>query len=216
MKYQAIFFDFDGVILDSVHVKTRTFGAMFSQYGPDIEKAVVEYHLANGGVSRFKKFEYYYNNLLNKPITQEELNALGEKFSSMTLQGVMDSPYIPGALEALKHLKDNNIPCFVASGTPDEEIKLIVKKKDLSRYFIEVHGSPRTKDHIITHIAQRYGFDFGQCLFIGDAMTDYKVARATGTKFLGIVLEGYSSPFPDDTWIEDAVKLKKAESHEQI
>jgi beta-phosphoglucomutase-like phosphatase (HAD superfamily) len=33
MRYQAIFFDFDGVILDSVHVKTEAFAAMFRKYG---------------------------------------------------------------------------------------------------------------------------------------------------------------------------------------
>jgi beta-phosphoglucomutase-like phosphatase (HAD superfamily) len=40
MHYQAIFFDFDGVILDSVHVKTEAFAAMFRKYGPEIERAV--------------------------------------------------------------------------------------------------------------------------------------------------------------------------------
>ena len=33
-KWQAVFFDFDGVILDSVDVKTQAFAAMFRAYGP--------------------------------------------------------------------------------------------------------------------------------------------------------------------------------------
>ncbi len=208
MKYQAIFFDFDGVILDSLHVKTEAFAAMFRQYGPEVEQAVVDYHLANGGVSRFKKFEHYYNNILGKPVTPKELQALGEQFSSLALQGVLDSPYIPGALETLRALKEQGIPCFVASGTPDDEIKLIVEKKDLSQYFLEVHGSPRKKEEIVQDVLERYGYDPGQCLFIGDAMTDYDAAQKCGTQFLGIVQNGHDTPFPVGTMVRAKVVLE--------
>ncbi len=208
MKYQAIFFDFDGVILDSVHVKTRTFAAMFCQYGPEVEQAVVDYHLAHGGVSRFKKFEHYYNNILGKPVTPKELQTLGEQFSSLALQGVLDSPYIPGALETLRALKEHGIPCFVASGTPDDEIKLIVEKKDLSQYFLEVHGSPRKKEEIVQDVLERYGYDPGQCLFIGDAMTDYEAAQKCRTQFLGIVQNGHDTPFPVETIVRAKVVLE--------
>lgn len=207
MKYQAIFFDFDGVILDSVHVKTRTFAVMFRQYGPEVEQAVVDYHLAHGGVSRFRKFEHYYDNILGKPITPEELQALGAQFSSLALQGVLDSPYIPGALETLRALKEQGIPCFVASGTPDEEIKLIVEKKGLNQYFLEVHGSPRKKEEIVRDVLERYGYDPGQCLFIGDAMTDYEAAKSTGTEFLGVVQDGLDTPFPVGAIVKTEVVL---------
>ena len=47
MQWQAVFFDFDGVILDSVNVKTHAFSQMFRKYGPEIEESVVRYHLEN-------------------------------------------------------------------------------------------------------------------------------------------------------------------------
>ena len=61
---KRVFFDFDGVILDSVDVKTKAFGKMFEAYGSDVQKEVVQYHLENCGVSRFEKFRYYYENIL--------------------------------------------------------------------------------------------------------------------------------------------------------
>jgi HAD superfamily hydrolase (TIGR01549 family) len=207
MKYETIFFDFDGVILDSVNVKTEAFAAMFRHYGPAVEQAVVAFHLANGGVSRFKKFEHYYNHILGKPITQKELQTLGEQFSSLALQGVLESPYIPGALETLCALKEKGIPCFVVSGTPDEEIKLIVEKKRLSQYFQEVHGSPRKKAEILLDILVRYDLTAGQCLFIGDAMTDYEAAQECGTAFLGIVNDSGDSPFPCHTNVSNSLMV---------
>lgn len=207
MKYQAIFFDFDGVILDSVQVKTRTFAAMFRRYGPEVEKAVVDFHLVNGGMSRFKKFEHYYENILKKNITQAELQSLGEEFSRLALQEVLDSPFIPGVLETLQDLKEQTIPCFVASGTPDDEIKLIVDKKGLNPYFREVHGSPRQKDEILEDILDRYSLAPERCLFIGDAMTDYDAALKCGTKFFGIKQNDSADPFPPGTRVSNTLKL---------
>jgi len=196
---QAVFFDFDGVILDSVDVKTEAFAEMFRHYGAKVEQAVVDYHLANGGVSRFKKFEYYYEHILKRPITSKKLEALGVEFNRLAMTGVMEAPFIDGAMETLKQLRKDGIPAFVVSGTPDVEIRVIVEKRNLSLYFTEVHGSPREKHDIVRDIARRYGYTLGECLFIGDAMTDYDAAQGCGTRFLGIVKEGELSPFPVGT-----------------
>jgi HAD superfamily hydrolase (TIGR01549 family) len=206
-RYQAVFFDFDGVILDSVHVKTRTFAAMFRHHGSDIEEAVVRYHLANGGVSRFEKFRYFYEQLLSQSISDLELKELGEEFSRLALQDVLNSAYIPGALDTLKQLNEMAIPCFVASGTPDQEIKQIVKKKDLAPYFLEVHGSPKKKESIVLDVTKRHCLVPEQCLFIGDAMTDFDAAKQTGTDFLGISPTANASPFPDGISVKNRVEL---------
>ena len=206
MNWQAVFFDFDGVILDSVDVKTRAFAAMFRPYGPEVERAVVEYHLANGGVSRFKKFEYYYKHLLQKPINQEILEALSREFNQLAMEGVLAAPFIDGALYTLKQFKQQGIPAFVVSGTPDEEIKVIVEKRNLAPYFLEVHGSPRKKEEIVKDIAGRYGYRLGDCLFIGDATTDYEASQVSGTCFLGIVKDGERSPFLQGTEVSVSVQ----------
>lgn len=205
MNWQAVFFDFDGVILDSVDVKTKAFAKMFRHYGPEVERAVVDYHLANGGVSRFEKFEYYYEHILQKNISHETLEALGRQFEQLALEGVLATPFIDGAMDTLKHLKQHGIPVFVVSGTPDEEIKLIVEKRHLDHYFVEVHGSPRKKAEIVLGISSRYAYRLEECLFIGDATTDYEAAQTCRTKFLGIVKKKEGSPFPKGTIVSDRV-----------
>ena len=198
-NYQAVFFDFDGVILDSVDVKTRAFETMFEAYGPEVQQQVVQYHLENGGVSRFDKFRYYYENILNIKINENKLQELSKEFSDMVVQGVIDSPFIKGAYKTLNLLKERSIPSFVVSGTPHDEIDFIVKEKGLSDYFEEVHGSPRKKWDISSEILERRGLDPVRCVFFGDAMSDYEAARKTGMAFYGIVPEGSPSPFPRDT-----------------
>ena len=43
-EIEAIFWDFDGVIADSVDVKTRAFEEMFTPYGEAVLKQVIEDH----------------------------------------------------------------------------------------------------------------------------------------------------------------------------
>lgn len=208
MKWDAVFFDFDGVILDSVYVKTEAFAEMFRAYGPEVEKAAVDYHLKNGGVSRFEKFRYYYEQILKKPIDDKKIDELAEQFSKLVLDKVLASAFIPGAMEALQKLKKENIPSYVVSGTPHDEINLIIIERNLLEFFIEMLGSPRQKHEIIDGILKSRGYQKERCLFIGDAMTDYSAAKKTGVCFLGIVKQTEPSPFPDGTRVSSRVTLE--------
>jgi len=207
MKWEAVFFDFDGVILNSVDVKTKSFAKMFREYGPEVEKKVVEYHLANGGVSRFDKFRYYYEEILNKPVNEKIIKKLSKQFSNLVVDGVLASPFISGAKESLENLKRKKTSCYVVSATPHEEINLIVEKKELKGYFEEIHGSPRKKWEICQEIIGRENYNPQNCLFIGDAMSDYEAAQKTGVNFLGIIPKSIHSPFPEGTKISSRVEI---------
>ncbi len=208
MNWEAVFFDFDGVILDSVDVKTKAFAKMFRKYGPEVERKVVEYHLNNGGVSRFDKFRYYYEKILSKPVNEKIIKSLSKQFSDLVIDGVLASPFIRGAMETLEFLRKNNRPAYLVSGTPQNEIRLIVEKKRLSFFFQEVYGSPRKKWEICQDIINRKNYNSQNCLFIGDSMSDYEAAQKTGVRFLGIVREGKTSPFPLCTHLSSIVTLE--------
>ena len=89
----------------------------------------------------------------------------------------------------------------MVSAPPDEGIKVIVEKKNLTHYFLEVHGSPKKKQELVPDIAARHACRLEDCLFIGDAATDYEAAKSCGTVFWGIVKDGERSPFSDGTRI---------------
>lgn len=179
---KAIIFDFDGVLVESAEIKTEAFGQLFSIY-PDKAHEIVEYHKGNMGISRYVKFRYFYENILGKELSHNEEIELGEKFSQIVLGKVLKAPFVAGALDFLdKYHK--KIPLFIASGTPEEELNNIVRQRGISRYFEEIHGTPRKKPEIITDILSRYSLSAPEVVFVGDAESDLKAAKETGVHFI--------------------------------
>ena len=193
-KYDAIIFDFDGVLAESVDVKTRAFEALYAEYGDRIVEQVRDYHLQHGGISRFEKFRYYHEVLLGKTLTKDEENQLGDRFSQYVEDAVVESVYVAGAYNFLENYYQS-IPLFVASGTPDDELKRIVSRRNMVHYFISVHGSPAKKGDIIQDILTKHSFNPDHVLMIGDAIADYEGAIAAGIKFIGRVIQ-YPETYP--------------------
>ena len=194
---RAIVFDFDGVILDSVDIKTKAFARLFEEHGPDVQRQVVEHHLAHGGVSRFRKFAHIYEHILRRPMPEGESERLGERFSDLVFDEVVKAAWIPGAPEFLEK-NHARYRCFVASGTPQEELARIVHLRDLEKYFTGVFGTPATKEQITRRIFAEHGLESSEVVFIGDAMTDFDAARVCEVGFVGIAADG-NGPFPAGT-----------------
>ena len=209
MNWQSVFFDFDGVIVDSAPIKTAAFAAMFRSYGEAVEKAVVAYHLDHQGISRFDKFRYIYEHILNIPLDEQELKVLGSDFSRLVLEAVINAPYLPGVMETLIELQSLKIPAYIVSGTPEDEMKYIVQRRDLSLFFKGVYGTPRKKSEIVDIILRMEQYLPPKCLFIGDSLTDYDAARNHELCFLGIVMDSQNSPFPAGTWTSPMVTVNR-------
>ncbi|MCI0395261.1 MAG: HAD hydrolase-like protein [Chloroflexi bacterium] len=181
-QLKAIIFDFDGVILESGDIKTQAFLELFADY-PDHQPAILQHHLANLGVSRYDKFAWIYRELLARPLAEAERERLGCDFSAIVLDKVLRCPFVPGALDALQLLQPHYC-LFVASGTPQEELEFIVRRRNLNGYFAEVWGAPCKKAEIIRGILERHGLEPEETMMVGDGLSDYEAAVATRVGFI--------------------------------
>ena len=199
--FQAIIFDFDGVVAESGEIKTQAFAELYRSYGDTVVTKVVQYHTQNGGLSRYNKFRYYQQHLLNgPPLTPEEEEKLDRRFSELVVESVIAVEAVAGANELIRQQAEK-IPLFVASGTPETELKVIVERRGLSPYFKQVRGAPTPKKTLIAEILAEHDLNPESVLMIGDAMADYEGAQANGTAFLGRVRPGDKNPFPPGTHI---------------
>ena len=190
---KAIIFDFDGVIFESVGVKIDAFRQLFAQYPQEIDE-IIDYHMATGGVSRYKKFDHIYKEILKKELTDEQSKELGAKFSQYGYQRVVESPFVKGAYEFLEKYHQRFL-LFIASGTPHDEMLSIVKDRKLEKYFKDVYGSPATKGQIAKKILADHDLRKEEMVFVGDSTTDYEGAREAGIRFIGRIHKEYANTF---------------------
>jgi len=183
-KIKALIFDFDGVIADSVDVKTKAFAAIYSQYGNAVVQKVIEHHEANGGISRFEKFRLYHKDFVGEAIDDEQIDKLARQFSDLVLQKIVEAPYVKGAYEYLS-TNYRRFNFFISTGTPTDEIKIILERRKLSPYFKEVYGSPEKKEDHVREIIYKNHFSKNEVIFIGDAITDRDAAKRNGIVFIG-------------------------------
>ena len=184
--YDYIFFDLDGVILDSVDIKTRAFKKLYSKYGLHITRKVVAHHKANGGMSRFEKFKFYHQEYLEINLNNTEIKALAQKFSRIVFKEVTQAPFIKGALHFLQECKKLRKTVFLVSATPQEELERIIRLKKINQYFKSIKGSPQDKTANIQDLIKKYKVNNHRSVFFGDSINDLKAASSNNIKFIGI------------------------------
>ena len=194
-RYDAIVFDFDGTLVNSNEIKTLAFGELYKEHGENIVRQIISYNKEHEGVSRFVKFRYWQEDLLGQPYTKEIGKNLSRTYSQLVFDAVVQAPYVEGALEFLKkHYQ--HIPLFVASGTPETELREIIKHRYIPHFFQGVYGSPATKTEILQGILEKRKLSPEQVLMVGDALTDWEGAQGVGAEFIGIQSGKSSSIFP--------------------
>ena len=214
--FEAVIFDFDGTICDSVNVKETAFGKMYEDYGTDVVKRVKKYHIDNSGVSRIDKFLYYQKHVVHEDYSEYKINELSRKFSSLVSKKVIEAPLISGALEFLEK-NFNSTHLYLSSATPQQELEKIVKNKNLSNYFQSIFGSPKDKIKHIEEILSLGSHDIDKAVYVGDSVNDLIAAKAANISFIGVGKENFGEEFlsiDDLTELEDILKERAYESRE--
>ncbi|HAM34778.1 MAG TPA: HAD family hydrolase [Elusimicrobia bacterium] len=189
MKFpQSVFFDCDGVILESVNIKTEAFRDLFSDT-PEHGERMTRFHLANLGVSRYDKFRYYYDEVLRRPMPEGEMERLDKEFSRLVFERILSCPMVEGAEEFFE-THSRRCPMFIVSASPEPELRRIIEARGLSRHFAGVFGSPKSKTQNVRDAVGSRKLDPERCAFVGDAEADWKAAKETGIPFIARLTPG--------------------------
>ena len=203
-QYQTLVFDCDGVILNSNKIKTQAFYEVAKVYGYEPAQILKEYHVQNGGISRYEKFEYLLANILKKPIKEQELCELLSNFSKEVKKALL----VCEVAKNIKELRDKtrNTKWLIVSGGDQAELREIFKQRNLDGYFDGgIFGSPDDKDTILKNEMDTLNIT-GRCLFLGDSMYDYQAATAAQMDFIFLSkwteVEGWEDKFSNNSYID--------------
>lgn len=187
-RYATLVFDCDGVVLDSNRIKTEAFRSAAQPYGDDLAEALVAYHVARGGVSRYAKFEHFVDHIAPPGRTGPDLQTLLDRYGDAVRAGLMTCAVAPG----LRALRDRHPDqrWLIVSGGDQEELREIFAARGLDEMFDGgIFGSPDTKDDIL---AREIGRDNIRtpALFLGDSTYDHRAAAGAGLDF--VFMSGWS------------------------
>ena len=192
-EFRLIFWDFDGVVKDSVAVKTQAYFCLFEPFGFDLAQKVRTHHIENGGISRFNKLPIYLEWAGIRP-NEMIVNEYCEKFSKLVFQGVIESPWVAGVENYLR--KNHYKQIFVmVSATPQDELEHILQALNLVECFTKVYGAPTPKKKAIFKTIHDFSLKSTECLMIGDAIADLKAANTNHVPFLLRMHESNSEIF---------------------
>ena len=184
-KYKIIFWDFDGVILDSNNIRTNAFIEIFKNFPKDQISDLVKYHIENGGLSRYEKIEYFFINILKKKITKEELLFYAKKYKLFILEHLVHKKYIINQTINFIKKKESIFSMFIVSASDENELRYICRELELEHFFDAIHGSPRTKKNNIGDLIKLNNLKTNEIVLIGDSLNDYEAAVFNKIDFIG-------------------------------
>lgn len=187
MAVRVIVLDFDGVIVESNAIKHQAFSELFSVF-PERREEIMAYHLSHNAVNRHEKFRYIMEKILKQKYDKKLAKKWALKFSELTRDKIIRCPYVAGALEFIKYFS-GRYPLYLASATPLDELKVILKERGILQHFKSAYGAPTPKIEMLTDIAKKEMVKPSEILYIGDSRDDYVASREVGCTFIGRISE---------------------------
>lgn len=168
-SYDVVFFDFDGVLVDSNEFKKKyIFIATNSVVNKTEAYNFTEYFVSNNGIPREIKLNNYFDKKTAKIILKEYNFLLKQNENKIKINKDL--------VDILNLIKSKKI---VLSGGDFNEIKRILITHKLLDKFDKILASPKTKDENLSAIKIS-----GEKIFIGDSKVDYEVSLKHNLDFI--------------------------------
>lgn len=179
---ETLIFDCDGVILNSNKIKTEAFFQAALPYGEGAARCLVDYHIKKGGVSRYKKFEYFLSHIVTEGSYGPSLTELLESYAAFVRSGLANCEVARG-LHELRQLT-LNARWMIVSGGDQEELRDVFAERELDHFFDGgIFGSPASKESILA-CGLSEGVIRRPFIFFGDSRYDYDAAMKFDIPFV--------------------------------
>lgn len=183
-KYKVIFWDFDGVLMNSNQIRDLGFIRVLSDYPKPKVDQLMSFHQKNGGLSRYVKFRYFFEEILNEEISEEEVNRWAEKFSVIMRELLIDDSLL---IDETMHFVKNNYDkrkMHIVSGSDQTELRHVCRELDIAKYFNSINGSPTPKTDLVREIILSNNYKISDCVLIGDSINDKHAAENNSITFV--------------------------------
>lgn len=186
MKFSAIIFDMDGVLVDNNDFHYRSFEVFCEKYKLELNPEIYNTHIT--GRTNEVILRYFFG----EQLTQEEIDKLAfEKEQIYRDEYRATIKPAEGLVELLARVHAKGIPCAVASNGPFENIDFVLDETGIRNYFSVVVNATMVKEgkpapDIYIKAAEMLGKSVNDCVVFEDSPTGIRAALAAHIKVVGL------------------------------
>lgn len=182
---KTIFWDFDGVIMDSMPVRDQGFEEVLKEFPKNQVNQLLAYHKANGGLSRYVKFRYFIEEIRKEEVNDEKVKELAANFSVIMLEKLKNPEFLIRQTVDFINSNHENYNMYVVSGSDQSELREICEAIKINQYFNGIYGSPTPKNNLVEDLIANENIKPSESILIGDSINDYEAAKVNDIAFYG-------------------------------
>ena len=163
--FDAVIWDFDGVIIDSDLVREEGFRYALRHYDIPSVNHLIDYHKKNGGFSRYVKFSYFFEKISGMSEYKKELAWALDDFSDfVTSRLISKDRLIKSNIEGIEFLKGYDIIQLLVSASDQNELRELTKELEIACLFSDILGSPTPKVENVANLIDHFGLNKSRTL----------------------------------------------------
>jgi HAD superfamily hydrolase (TIGR01509 family) len=188
---EAVIFDVDGTLVDSVNLHAHAWVDAFRDYGHQVDFEKVRVQIGKGGDELMPVF-----------LSEAELKQYGEELENHRRRILKDNylPRVKGfpkVRELFKRLLDDGKQIVLASSAKEDELETYKKAagiEDLIRAEISADDAEKSKPHpdIFEEAIKRLDVRPEEAIVVGDTPYDAEAAAKAGLRTVGLLCGGWS------------------------
>ena len=179
LKYENIVLDFDGVILDANKQRKKNMKFVLDKnLNQELSKLTFDYFSKNSGVSRNVKLRKFIKDEL---VLKKVLN----EYYELNLSTLPKCNLVKGVKEFIIKIYTSK-KILILTGADEDEVKILVKNKNLNEYIFYLGGGPKSKIQHLKELQLK-----GDSVFFGDSK--YDNFTASEYRFDFVFVSGYTN-----------------------
>jgi HAD superfamily hydrolase (TIGR01549 family) len=188
---RGLIFDLDGTLVDTVYAHVVAWRRALAEAGLPIEAWRIHRKIGmSGGL-----FTRAVAREVGRGLEPMETEAIQRRHGELFRELLPERPVLPGAIDLLRYLREQEIPHGIATSGRRPEIDRSLEALGVGPETVVVERGEvaRAKPEPDLFIAcqQRLGVPADQCYVVGDAVWDLLAARRAGMLSVGVLTGGY-------------------------